>query len=251
MRPPVDTIFAPSFPKDLAWVNVAPLRMEKQVRRPVLIAFWDVCQPSSLRLLPYLTAWHERYGEAELGLRVVAVHSSAFDCGNDEALAREAVERLGLPFPVALDPNFFLWKAYANPGWPARYLFAPRLKLYELHHGEGAYHETEAAIRELLELDAGDLLPLADPADDDDVPIVVPTPDVEGPYAGPYTAGEVWVTVDRPGAVLVDGAEVAVDRIGAHRVVRHERSQAGEIAVAESGDARVLRTGFLPGLAAD
>ena len=57
----MDTISAPPFPVDLPWVNVAPLRMDKQRGRPVLIEFWDFCRPSSLRTLPYARAWHERY----------------------------------------------------------------------------------------------------------------------------------------------------------------------------------------------
>src|SRR3954464_3121283 len=68
MRAPVDTIAAPPFPADLPWINVAPLRMDKQIGRPVLVEFWDFCRPSSLRTLPYLKAWHERY--AVDGLRV-------------------------------------------------------------------------------------------------------------------------------------------------------------------------------------
>jgi hypothetical protein len=246
MRSPVDTIAAPTFPKDVAWVNVAPLRMEKQARLPVLIEFWDVCRPSCLRTLPYLSAWHERYAEA--GLRVIAVHSSGFPAGRDEDLAREAVARLGITHPVMLDPDFRLWRAYATPGWPSRYLFAPRLRLFEVHHGEGDYHGTERAIQELLEIDEP-LTPLADPADDDDAAIVVPTADVEGAYAGPYAAGEVWVVVDRPGTVTVNGTPHALDRVGAHRVIRHERHTAGELQVAGDGTADVLMTAFLPGLA--
>jgi hypothetical protein len=221
--------------------------MEQQAARPVLVAFWDVCHPSSLRTLPYLSAWDARY--AETGLRVIGMHASAFEAGNDEALVRGAIERLGLGFAIALDPGFEVWRAYANPGWPARYLFAPRLRLAELHHGEGGYPETEAVIRDLLALPAGDPVPLADPADDDDAPLVVPTADADGPYAGRYTAGEVWVVVDGPGEVLVDGTPVALDRVGAHRVRRHERSARGEITIAGTGTARVLRTAFLPGLA--
>ncbi len=128
-------------------------------------------------------------------------------------------------------------------------MFAPRLRLAELHHGEGGYRETEAAIRELLELDPAAPVPLADPADDDDAPLIVPTADVDGPYAGAYTAGEVWVVVDRPGTVLVDGEERPLDRVGAHRVLQHPVSQRGEVTIAEQGEARVLRTAFLPGLA--
>ncbi len=190
MRPPVDTIVAPSFPKDLAWVNVAPLRMEKQATRPVLIEFWDFCRPSSLRTLPYVKAWHERYADA--GLRVISVHAPGFPPGHDEHQVRAAVERLGIEHPVAIDTDFLLWRAYANPGWPARYLFAPRLKLVDVHHGEGDYHGTERVIQELLGVD-GDLVELVRPSDDDDAPIVVPTAEREGAYSGPYEAGEVWV----------------------------------------------------------
>jgi len=246
MRSPVDTIAAPGFPKDLQWVNSAPLRMDKQVRRPVLIHFWDVCGPGSLRTLPYLAAWHERYAEA--GLRVIGVHVSALAAGNDEQLVREAIELLGISHPVALDPDFVLWRAYANPGWPARYLFAPRLRLFEVHHGEGDYPGTERAIQELLGLDRP-LTPAADPADDDDVPLVVPTADVDGPLCGRYAAGEVWVVVDRPGTITVNGEAFAFDRVGAHRVIRHERHAAGEVEVIAGDGVEVLRTAFLPGLA--
>src|SRR5581483_9908240 len=61
LRAPVDHIAAPPFPAKLAWVNVATLRMDQQRGRPVLIEFWDFCRPNSMRTLPYLTAWNERY----------------------------------------------------------------------------------------------------------------------------------------------------------------------------------------------
>lgn len=246
MRSPVDTIRAPSFPSGLAWVNVASLRMEKQARHPVLICFWDVCGPGSLRTLPYLSAWHERY--AQRGLRVIGVHSSSLDAGNDEAAARTAVERLGIVFPVALDPQFRLWRTYDNPGWPARYLFAPRLRLFEVHHGEGDYEGTERAIQELLGLDEPPI-PLLDPTDDDDAEIVVPTAAVDGAFEGRYAAGEVWVVVDGPGVVTVNGTAHELDRVGAHRVIRHERHAAGHLCVEAEAGVQILRTAFMPGLA--
>ena len=61
MRAPEHAIPRPPFPGKLTWVNVAPLRMDKQRGRPVLVEFWDFCRVNSLRTLPYLKAWHERY----------------------------------------------------------------------------------------------------------------------------------------------------------------------------------------------
>src|SRR3712207_9120115 len=84
-RPPVTPTPAPPFPKDLPWVNVAPLRMDKQIGRPVLVEFWDFCRVNSLRTLPYVQEWHRRY--AAEGLRVVSVHCPGFP----PARAEEAV----------------------------------------------------------------------------------------------------------------------------------------------------------------
>jgi hypothetical protein len=77
------------------------LRMDQQRGRPVLVEFWDFCRVSSLRTLPYLQAWHERYAEA--GLRVVSVHSPGFEPSRDEDAVRAAVERLGIEHSVFVD----------------------------------------------------------------------------------------------------------------------------------------------------
>ena len=247
MRPPVDTIVAPPFPKDLTWLNVAPLRMEKQATRPVLIEFWDFCRPSSLRTLPYLKAWHARYADA--GLRVISVHAPGYPPSHDEDAVRAAVERLGIEHPVVIDADFELWRAYDNRGWPARYLFAPRLKLVEFHHGEGDYHGSELAIRELLGIDGEDLVPLVRPTDDDDVPIVVPTADRDGVYSGPYGAGEVWVVSGGAGELVVDGERRSLPGAGAHLVVEHPRHVSAELVLEPRDGLEILATCFAPGLA--
>ena len=105
----------------LPWVNVAPLRMDKQRGRPVLIEFWDFCRPSSLRTLPYVKAWHERY--AADGLRVVTVHCPGFAPGAGRGRrprGRRAPRRSSTR--SASTSSFELWRAYDNEGWPARYL---------------------------------------------------------------------------------------------------------------------------------
>ncbi len=97
--------------------------MDQQRGRPVLVEFWDFCRPNSIRTLPYLKAWHERYAGA--GLRVIGVHSSGFEPSLDPSAVQSAVQRLGIEHPVVVDVDHVIWQEYENLGWPARYLFTP------------------------------------------------------------------------------------------------------------------------------
>src|ERR1035438_990543 len=124
----------------------------------MLVEFWDFCRPNSIRTLPYLKAWHERYAEA--GLRVIGVHCPGFEPARDEQAVRDAVARLGIEYPVLIDTELELWQEYENEGWPARYLFDGRGRLFDYHYGEGAYAETELAIQELLGVQREPLEPL-------------------------------------------------------------------------------------------
>src|SRR4051794_10850617 len=224
VRPEIRTIAAPHFPKGARWINVKMLRLDQQRGRPVLVEFFDICRPSSLRTLPYLQAWHERYAEA--GLRVVSVHAPGFPPGRDEDLVRAEVARLGIEHPVLLDTDLELWRIYENQGWPARYLFDQDLRLFEFHFGEGAYHETEGAIQELLGIER-EPLPYVHPEDDPDAQIVVPTPDQPGAWSGPYEAGAVWAVLEGTGTLKVNGRERAIDRAGAHLLVQHPHHEHG------------------------
>jgi len=248
MRAPIDSIAAPVFPAALRWLNVATLRMDQQHGRPVLIEFWDFCRPSSLRTLPYLKAWHARYAEA--GLRVISVHAPGFAPGTDEAVVAAAVRRLGIEHPVLLDTELTLWRIYENAGWPARYLFGPDLQLFEYHFGEGAYHETEAAIQDLLGLD-GDLVPYQHPEDDPGAVIAVPTPDQPGAWSGPYEAGAVWAVLEGEGEVTVNGAVRPVSFTGAHLLVEHAHHEHGVLELEPGPGVVCHAVCFTPGLVAD
>jgi thiol-disulfide isomerase/thioredoxin len=246
VRPPVDDIPAPPFPPRLPWVNVAPLRMDQQRGRPVLIEFWDFCRPSCLRTLPYARAWHERYAAA--GLRVITVHSPGFPPAEDEQAVRAAVERLQIEHPVCIDLGFGLWRAYDNEGWPARYLWDAGGHLAEYHFGEGGYAETELAIQELLGVERAPLAPVH-PEDDPAVRIVAPTPDQSGAYSGQYAAGGVWAILGGAGELHVNGERVAVDWPGARELVQHSQHVDAVLDLRVGDGVTCYATCFTPGVA--
>src|SRR5215203_7303487 len=135
VRPPAEVrILAPEFPKGLPWMNVAMLKMAQQRGKVVVVEFWDFMRVNSLRTLPYLAAWHERY--ADDGLRVIGIHTGGFEPARDPAAVRAAVPRLGIDYPVVIDERLELWDFYGNQGWPARYLWDPgRAVLAPLRRG--------------------------------------------------------------------------------------------------------------------
>jgi AhpC/TSA family len=246
MRAPEQPIHAPPFPPKLPWVNVAMLRMDQQLGRPVLIEFWDFCRPNSIRTLPYLRGWHERYEPQ--GLRVIGVHAAGFEPSKDPEAVRAAVARLEIPYPVVVDVDYEIWQLYGNLGWPARYLFDQEGLLFEYHYGEGGYDETERAIQELLGLSEQN--PLA-PVRPEDVAGALVTPqseDVEGPYSGPYEAGGVWGVLDGSGTVTANGRNIVVDHPGCYELIAHERSTRGELALEVGDGVTCYGVCFTPGL---
>jgi len=213
---------------------------------PFLVEFWDFCRANSLRTLPYVKAWHERY--AADGLLVIAVHASGFAPSRDPDAVRAAVARLGIAYPVVVDSDLEIWRDYGNLGWPARYLFDKRGRLFEYHYGEGGYEETERALQELL----GEDRPLLEPIRPEDVPGVTLAPqseDVEGPYSGPYEAGAVWAVLDGSGTITANGRTFEVSHPGCYELLSHSVSTAGELELTISDGVRCHAVCFTPGRA--
>ena len=141
-------IRAPEFPTSVVWLQGGPLKMANLKGRPVLIDFWDYTCINCIRAFPYLKEWHRRY--SPLGLTIVGVHAPEFSFAGDSGNVRRAVEERGVEYPVVLDNEFDIWKAYTNRYWPARYLVDAEGYLRYFHFGEGGYGETEQAIHILL-----------------------------------------------------------------------------------------------------
>jgi hypothetical protein len=180
----------------------------------MLLEFWDFARVNSLRTLPYLKRWRERYHER--GLEVVGVHSPGYSFGRDSDVVARAVERLEIPYPVALDVDFVVWRLYGNKGWPGRYLFDRHNRLRFLHYGEGAYRDTELAIQEALaHIDARELPEPLAPLRPEDAPgaLLQPqTADVTLPrerdrleLVRDWVDGEDWIEAQDAGAAATVG----------------------------------------------
>jgi hypothetical protein len=241
VRAPVDHIAAPPFPRNLTWVNSGPQQHEPG--RPMLVEFWDFCRPQSIRTLPYVRAWDERYPE----LKVIGVHAAGFPPSRDPDAVQSAVARLAIPYPVVIDAEYEVWNLYGNLGWPARYLFDRRGMLLHYHYGEGGYAETEEAIQELLGVDRPLLEPLR-PEEAPDAQLEPQSDDVEGPYEGPYRAGAVWAVLDGAGTVTANGRAVTVDHPGCYELIAHPRATAGELSLGLGPGVRCHAVCFTPGL---
>ena len=242
MRAPVDHIAAPPFPRGLRWVNSRPQQLEPG--RVMLVEFWDFCRPQSIRTLPYIKAWHERYPD----VKVLGVHAPGFAPSAEPDAVHAAVERLDVPYPVALDAEFEVWELYGNLGWPARYLFDQRGMLVHYHYGEGSYEETEQAIQELLGIEQP-LVPAFRPEEAPDAVLEPQSDDVEGPYSGPYRAGAVRAVLDGHGSVTANGRVVEVGHPGCYVLIAHARSTAGELELDIAPGVTCHAVCFTPGLA--
>ena len=181
------------FPPRLPWINVATLRMDQQRGRPVLVEFWDFCRPNSLRTLPYLTAWHERYGERAardrhplLGVRAVGRPRGGRGGGR---AARG-------PLPGGGRRRRADLAGVREPRLAGALPVQPGGRLFDFHYGEGGYEETERAIQELLGVERRAVIAPRRPEDVPGALLVPQSEDVEGPYSGPYEAGGVWAVLD-------------------------------------------------------
>jgi hypothetical protein len=215
---------------------------------PVLVHFFDFAQLNSVRTVPYLQGWHERYRDE--GLAMIGVHSPRFPFTQEPDTVAAAANRLGIGWPVIIDREFALWKLYEPHGWPALFLWGQGGALRWYHLGEGDYAGTEEAIREALpeRNGKGDWPPLLEPtrpSDVQDVKVIAPTSEIfpggstEEPWSSTegaptieleYEAGGAYAATDGQGriAISVDGRvrdPIEVTHPGLQELTAHESTE--------------------------
>jgi cytochrome c biogenesis protein CcdA/thiol-disulfide isomerase/thioredoxin len=130
------------------WINTPALNLTTLKGQVVLIDFWTYSCINCIRTLPYLKDWYEKYHDK--GLVIIGVHTPEFDFEKKLTNVKNAVERSGIKYPVALDNSFVTWLNFQNRYWPAHYLIDKNGNVVYIHFGEGEYDVTENNIRYLL-----------------------------------------------------------------------------------------------------
>ena len=138
----------PSFDGATGWLNSPPLTAPDLRGKIILVDFWTYTCINWLRQLPYLRAWADKYADHKLA--VIGVHTPEFSFEHDPANVRQAVQEMGITYPVAIDNDYAIWRAFANHYWPALYFADAQGRIRHHHFGEGEYGQSEMAIQQLL-----------------------------------------------------------------------------------------------------
>ncbi len=130
------------------WINTPPLTTEQLRGKVVVVDFWTYSCINCIRSIPYVRAWAEKYKDQ--GLVVIGVHTPEFAFEKSEANVRQNIQRLGITYPVAMDNEFAIWRAFKHQYWPAHYFIDAKGQIRHHHFGEGDYDGSERVIQQLL-----------------------------------------------------------------------------------------------------
>jgi cytochrome c biogenesis protein CcdA/thiol-disulfide isomerase/thioredoxin len=138
----------PSLDGAVQWLNSPPLAAQSLRGKVVLVDFWTYSCINCLRAIPYVRAWAEKYKEQ--GLVVIGVHAPEFAFEKNIDNVKRAIGDLGITYPVAIDNDYAIWRAFDNQYWPAHYFIDAAGRVRHHHFGEGDYDGSERVIRQLL-----------------------------------------------------------------------------------------------------
>jgi thiol-disulfide isomerase/thioredoxin len=138
----------PSLAGATGWLNSPPLAPESLRGKVVLVDFWTFTCINWRREFPYVRAWAEKYKDK--GLVVIGVHTPEFQFEEKQANVERAVRDIGVAYPVAIDSDRKIWRAFGNQYWPALYFVDAKGRIRHQHFGEGDYEGSERVIQRLL-----------------------------------------------------------------------------------------------------
>jgi thiol-disulfide isomerase/thioredoxin len=143
-----ERVHLPSFAGATEWLNSEPLGPAELEGRVVLVNFWTLTCINWLRQEPYVRGWSQAYRDD--GLTVIGVHTPEFSFEHELDGVRQATKERAIDYPVALDNDYGVWRAFDNHYWPALYFVDADGVIRDQHFGEGRYEESERVIQRLL-----------------------------------------------------------------------------------------------------
>jgi thiol-disulfide isomerase/thioredoxin len=138
----------PSLGGATGWLGSPPLTAADLRGKVVLIDFWTYSCINWLRSLPYVRAWAEKYKDQ--GLVVIGVHAPEFAFEKNVDSVRRAAKDMRLDYPIAIDNDHAIWRAFNNQYWPALYFVDAQGHIRHHQFGEGEYEQSEMIIQQLL-----------------------------------------------------------------------------------------------------
>ncbi len=130
-----------------AWLNTRPLTAAELRGKVVVVDFCTYTCINWLRSLPYRRAWALKYADR---LVFIGVHTPEFAFEHDLENVRREVRRLNVGYPIVLDNDYAIWRAFDNHYWPALYVVDAGGRVRDRQFGEGEYHQSEQVIQRLL-----------------------------------------------------------------------------------------------------
>ena len=138
----------PSFGSATAWLNSQPINASGLRGKVVLVEFWTYSCINWLRSFPYVRAWAEKYKDR--GLVVIGVHAPEFAFEKNIDNVRRAAKELRVDYPIVIDNDHAIWRAFNNEYWPALYFVDAQGRIRHHQFGEGEYEQSEMIIQQLL-----------------------------------------------------------------------------------------------------
>jgi thiol-disulfide isomerase/thioredoxin len=138
----------PTLANATAWLNSQPLTATGLRGKVVLIEFWTYTCINWRRQLPYVRAWADKYKDQ--GLVVIGVHAPEFGFEKDINNVRRAARDTHVDYPIAIDSDHAIWRAFNNEYWPALYFVDAKGRIRHHQFGEGEYEQSERILQQLL-----------------------------------------------------------------------------------------------------
>jgi len=141
-------VHIPSLSGATGWINSEPLDPAELHGHVVLVNFWTLTCINWLRQEPHVRAWSQAYRDD--GLIVIGAHTPEFSFEHAVERIRQATNERGIDYPVAIDNEYAIWRAFDNEYWPALYFADAEGIIRDRHFGEGRYEQSERVIQRLL-----------------------------------------------------------------------------------------------------